>query len=99
MVLERNLSPSTINVRLSAIRNLLREAKRAGVLGAEEASQIKGDEALTLLVRHGRRVGLFVRLETHWWRNVLLRSAMPLRLVGSTCHQTKPRRGAKVGCV
>ncbi len=63
MVLERNLSPSTMNVRLSAIRNLLRKAKRAGVLGTEEASQIKGDEAPTLLVRHRRRVGLFVRLK------------------------------------
>lgn len=40
VMLERNLSPSTINVRLSAIRNLIGEAKRAGVLGAEESSQM-----------------------------------------------------------
>lgn len=39
-MLERNPSPSTINVRLSAIRNLVTEAKRAGVIGAEEASQM-----------------------------------------------------------
>ena len=39
-MLERELSPSTINVRLSAVRKLVREAKRAGVIGAEEASQM-----------------------------------------------------------
>ncbi len=39
-MLERNLSPSTINVKLSAIRSLIGEARRAGVLQAEEASQM-----------------------------------------------------------
>ncbi len=39
-MLERQLSPATINVRLSAVRKLVNEAKRAGVLGAEEASQM-----------------------------------------------------------
>jgi integrase len=39
-LLARNLSPSTVNVKLSAIRKLVEEAKRAGVLGAEEASQM-----------------------------------------------------------
>jgi integrase len=39
-MLERNLSPSTINVKLSAIRSLISEARSAGVLGAEEASQM-----------------------------------------------------------
>ncbi len=39
-MLERNLSPSTINVKLSAIRSLIGEARRAGVLEAEEASQM-----------------------------------------------------------
>lgn len=39
-LLERNLSASTINVKLSAIRKLITEAKRAGVVGAEEASQM-----------------------------------------------------------
>ena len=39
-LLKRNLSPSTINVRLSAIRRLVGEFRRAGVLGAEDASQM-----------------------------------------------------------
>ncbi len=39
-MLERDLSASTINVKLSAVRKLVGEAKRAGVLGAEEASQM-----------------------------------------------------------
>jgi site-specific recombinase XerD len=39
-LLERNLSASTINVKLSAVRKLITEAKRAGVIGAEEASQM-----------------------------------------------------------
>jgi site-specific recombinase XerD len=39
-LLDRNLSASTINVKLSAIRKLITEAKRAGVIGAEEAAQM-----------------------------------------------------------
>jgi site-specific recombinase XerD len=39
-MLDRNLSASTINVKLSAVRKLITEAKRAGVVGAEEASQM-----------------------------------------------------------
>ncbi len=39
-MIERELSPSTINVKLSAIRSLVGEARRAGVLGAEDASQM-----------------------------------------------------------
>ena len=39
-LLDRELSPSTINVKLSAIRKLVDEAKRAGMIGAEEASEI-----------------------------------------------------------
>ena len=39
-MLERDLSASTVNVKLSAIRKLVTEAKRAGVLGAEEAAQM-----------------------------------------------------------
>jgi integrase len=35
-----HLSPSTINVRLSAIRKLVGEAKRAGMIGIEEASSL-----------------------------------------------------------
>ena len=40
VMLDRELSPSTINVKLSAIRSLIGEARRAGVLGAEDASQM-----------------------------------------------------------
>jgi integrase len=39
-MLDRNLSPSTINVKLSAVRKLIIEAKRAGVVSAEEAAQM-----------------------------------------------------------
>lgn len=39
-MLDRNLSPSTINVKLAAVRKLIEEAKRAGVVGGEEASQM-----------------------------------------------------------
>ena len=39
-MLERDLNASTINVKLSAVRKLVDEAKRAGALGAEEASQM-----------------------------------------------------------
>jgi integrase len=35
-----HLSPSTINVRLSAIRKLVGEAKRAGMIGTEEAANL-----------------------------------------------------------
>ena len=38
-LLERELKASTINVKLSAIRKLVDEAKRAGIIGAEKASQ------------------------------------------------------------
>ena len=39
-LLDKGLSASTVNVKLSAVRGLIEEAKRAGVLGAEEASQM-----------------------------------------------------------
>jgi integrase len=39
-MLERKLSPSTINVRLSAVRKLIGEAKRNGILGVEQAAQM-----------------------------------------------------------
>src|ERR1700727_1358155 len=35
-----SLSPSTINVRLSAVRKLVGEARRAGMLGQEEAASL-----------------------------------------------------------
>jgi site-specific recombinase XerD len=39
-MLDRNLSASTINVKLSAVRKLVTEAKRAGIVSAEEAAQM-----------------------------------------------------------
>ena len=39
-MLEGNLSASTINVKLAAVRKLVDEARRAGVIGGEEAMQM-----------------------------------------------------------
>jgi site-specific recombinase XerD len=39
-MIDRELSPSTINVRLAAVRKLIEEAKRNGILGAEQAAQM-----------------------------------------------------------
>ena len=39
-MLERKLGASTINVKLSAVRKLVGEARRAGVIGGEEAAQM-----------------------------------------------------------
>ncbi len=39
-MLERKLGASTINVKLSAVRKLVGEARRAGVISGEEASQM-----------------------------------------------------------
>ncbi len=37
-MLEKKLSASTVNVRLSAVRKLIGEAQRNGIIGAEEAA-------------------------------------------------------------
>ena len=39
-MIARELSPSTINVRLAAVRKLIGEARRNGILGAEQAAQM-----------------------------------------------------------
>jgi site-specific recombinase XerD len=39
-MLERNLRPSTINVLLSAVRKLIGEAKRNGILDVEQSAQM-----------------------------------------------------------
>jgi hypothetical protein len=36
------LSASTVNVRLSAIRKMVGEAQKSGLLGAEEAANLTG---------------------------------------------------------
>ncbi len=53
-MLERQLSASTINVKLSAVRKLVDEAKRAGVLGADEASQMSD---IPNVPQRGNRLG------------------------------------------
>lgn len=59
-LLERNLSASTINVKLSAVRKLLDEAKRAGVIGVEEASQISD---VPNIPQRGTRLGNWLTRE------------------------------------
>jgi site-specific recombinase XerD len=39
-MIEKDLSPSTVNVRQSAIRKLIGEARRNGILDAEQAAQM-----------------------------------------------------------
>lgn len=39
-LIERGLSASTVNVRLSAVRKLIDEARRKGILGAQEAAEL-----------------------------------------------------------
>jgi integrase len=53
-MLEKKLSASTINVRLSAVRKLIDEARRNGILGAEEAANLAGVPNLS---QKGTRVG------------------------------------------
>jgi len=59
-LLERNLSASTINVKLSAVRKLLGEAKRAGVIGVEETSQISD---VPNIPQRGTRLGNWLTRE------------------------------------
>jgi len=53
-MIDKGLSPSTINVRLAAIRKLVGEARRNGILDAEEASQMADVPNIRL---QGRRMG------------------------------------------
>jgi integrase len=53
-MLEKGLSASTVNVRLSAVRKLVGEAQRNGIIGAEEAANLAGVPNLT---QKGTRVG------------------------------------------
>ncbi len=59
-MLERELSPSTINVKLSAIRKLVDEAKRAGMIGAEEASEMSD---IPNVRQNGTRLGNWLTRE------------------------------------
>src|SRR3984893_2406138 len=53
-MLEKKLSASTVNVRLSAIRKLIGEAQRNGIIGAEEAANLAGVPNLS---QKGTRLG------------------------------------------
>lgn len=53
-MMERNLSPSTINICLSAVRKLIGEARRNGILGVEQAAQMAD---LPNVRQRGRRLG------------------------------------------
>ena len=53
-MLEKKLSASTVNVRLSAIRKLIGEAQRNGIIGAEEAANLAG---VPNLPQKGTRLG------------------------------------------
>ena len=59
-MLERKLGASTINVKLSAIRKLVGEARRAGVIGVEEASQMSD---VPNIPQHGTRLGNWLTRE------------------------------------
>jgi site-specific recombinase XerD len=53
-MLEKKLSASTINVRLSTVRKLVGEARRNGILGAEEAANLS---SVPNLAQKGTRMG------------------------------------------
>jgi site-specific recombinase XerD len=53
-MLEKKLSASTVNVRLSAVRKLIGEAQRKGIIGAEEAANLAG---VPNLPQKGTRLG------------------------------------------
>jgi integrase len=59
-MVERGLSASTINVKLSALRKLIHEAKRAGVVGTEEAAQMTD---IPNIRQHGTRLGNWLTRE------------------------------------
>ena len=59
-LLDRELSPSTINVKLSAIRKLVDEAKRAGFIDAEQASQMSD---VPNVAQRGARLGNWLTKE------------------------------------
>ena len=59
-MLARELSASTVNVKLSAIRRLVDEVKRAGVISAEEASQMSD---IPNIRQRGTRLGNWLTRE------------------------------------
>jgi site-specific recombinase XerD len=59
-MLEKKLSASTVNVRLSAVRKLIGEAQRNGIIGAEEAANLAGVPNLS---QKGTRMGNWLTRE------------------------------------
>jgi len=59
-MLEKGLSASTVNVRLSAVRKLIAEAQRNGIIGAEEAANLAGVPNLS---QKGTRMGNWLTRE------------------------------------
>jgi integrase len=59
-MLEKDLSASTVNVRLSAIRKLIGEARRNGILDAEQAAQMAD---VPNVRRQGTRMGNWLTRE------------------------------------
>ena len=59
-MLEKKLSASTVNVRLSAVRKLIGEAQRNGIIGAEEAANLAGVPNLS---QKGTKVGNWLTRE------------------------------------
>jgi integrase len=59
-MLEKKLSASTVNVRLSAVRKLVGEAQRNGIIDAEEASNLAG---VPNLPQKGTRLGNWLTRE------------------------------------
>ena len=59
-MLEKKLSASTVNVRLSAVRKLIGEARRNGIIGVEEAANLSGVPNLS---QKGTRVGNWLTRE------------------------------------
>jgi integrase len=54
------LSPSTVNVRLSAVRKMVSEARKNGLLGAEEAANLNG---IPNIPQKGTRLGNWLTRE------------------------------------
>jgi site-specific recombinase XerD len=54
LMLQKKLTASTVNVRLSAVRKLIGEAQRNGIIGAEEAANLA---SVPNLSQKGTRVG------------------------------------------
>jgi site-specific recombinase XerD len=59
-MLEKKLSASTVNVRLSAVRKLIGEARHNGIIDAEEAANLAGFPNLS---QKGTRVGNWLTRE------------------------------------